>query len=343
MLKTITVKEWVTSNDPDRKLLDVRTPAEFDKGHIPGAISFPLFSNEERVKVGTLYKQVSPESALLKGLDFVGPKMSGFIKWAKKISPEKKVCLHCWRGGKRSGSLSWLLSMAGFDVQVIQGGYKAYRQYHRKRLVDQPFQFFVLGGRTGCGKTAILHALAEQEQIIDLEGLAHHKGSAFGALGEPPQPTVEQFENNLFHDLETKNISQRIWIENESKSIGSVFIPQEFWSKMKAAPLINVERSFDERVKILVDVYAGYDLNGLKKSFIGITKRLGGQHVKTALEALGNQDYSTAAAIALGYYDKAYQYMLDNNSSPDILILDVEGLSAAEAAQKVLAQVVNVP
>ncbi len=336
MLKTVTVREWLEEKDKDRKLLDVRTPAEFEKGHIPGAISFPLFSDEERVKVGTLYKQVSPESALLRGLDFVGPKMSGFIKLAHKIAPEKKVCLHCWRGGKRSGSLSWLLSLAGFDVQVIEGGYKAYRQNFRQDIAEKSYQFYMLGGRTGCGKTAILHAIAQQEQIIDLEGLANHKGSAFGALGEPPQPTVEQFENNLFKELKNQNLSKRIWLENESKSIGRVFIPQEFWAKMKAAPLINVERSFDERVQILVEVYAGYDIVGLKASFNNITKRLGGQHVKTALEALDKEDFSTAAAIALRYYDKAYQYMLDNNPSPDILILDVEGLSAAEAANKVL-------
>jgi len=336
MLKTITVAEWLEKKEAGRILLDVRTPAEFEKGHIPGAKSFPLFSNEERIKVGTLYKKVSPESALLKGLDFVGPKMSGFIKWARKLSPKRKVCLHCWRGGKRSGSLSWLLSMAGFDVQVIQGGYKKYRQTQRQNLVDKPYQFYVLGGRTGCGKTAILHAIAKQEQMIDLEGLANHKGSAFGGLGELPQPSVEQFENNLLLEVAKQDVSKRIWLENESKSIGRIFLPETFWAKMKEAPLINVERSFDERVQILVDVYAGYNPAGLKKSFNNIAKRLGGQHVKTALEALDNNDFSTAAAIALRYYDKAYQYMLENNPSPNIVILNVEGLNATEAAEKVL-------
>ncbi len=339
MLKTITVKEWLEEKEADRVLLDVRTPAEFEKGHIPGAKSFPLFSNEERVKVGTLYKQVSPESALLKGLDYVGPKMSGFIKWAKKISPQRKVILHCWRGGKRSGSLSWLLSLAGFDVQTIAGGYKAYRQEMRRMVVESPYQFFVLGGRTGCGKTDILHAIAEEEQIVDLEGLANHKGSAFGALGEAPQPTVEQFENNLFTQLKKQDLSKRIWLENESKSIGRVFLPQEFWQKMKAAPLINIERSFDERVQILVNVYANYDPAELSESFVKITKRLGGQHVKAALEALKNNDYSTAAAIALRYYDKAYQYMLEKNKSPDIKILNVQGLNPKQAAQKIISTV----
>ena len=337
MLKKVTIKEWLERKETDRKLLDVRTPAEFEKGHIPGAISFPLFSNEERVEVGTLYKQVSPESAFLKGLDFVGPKMSGFIKEALKISPEKKICLHCWRGGKRSGSLSWLLSMAGFDVKIIEGGYKAYRRNARLDITEQPYQFYILGGRTGCGKTAILNAIAQKEQTIDLERLANHKGSAFGALGEPPQPSVEQFENDLFCQLKKQDISKRIWFENESKSIGRVFIPEEFWRKMKAAPLINVERSFEERVQILVEVYAGFDAVELSESFVKITKRLGGQHVKTALEALANDDFSTAAAIALRYYDKAYQYMLENNPSPEIRMLDVEGLTPEAAAEKVLA------
>jgi len=332
---TLGEQEWRVITQ-GRVLLDVRTPAEYEAGHIPGALSFPLFSNEERVTIGTLYKQVNPEAAFLKGLDMVGPKMSRFVKEAQKISESKKLCLHCWRGGKRSGSMGWLLRSAGYDVTVIPGGYKGYRRKCRAEITARPYQLKILGGRTGCGKTAILHAIAKQQQMVDLEGLANHKGSAFGALGEQPQPTVEQFENNLYQALNEQNINQPIWLENESRSIGRVFIPQEFWNKMKTAPLINVERSFDERVQILVDVYAGEDTAGLLQSFENIRKRLGGQHVKAAAEALAQNDFSTAAAIALRYYDKAYQYMLDNNPSPDILMLDISGLTAEEAAQRIL-------
>lgn len=335
-MSTLGEQEW-RDTTKGRTLLDVRTPAEYAAGHIPGALSFPLFSNEERITIGTLYKQVNPEAAFLKGLDIVGPKMSKFVKQVQKFGESKKLCLHCWRGGKRSGSMGWLLRSAGYNVSVIPGGYKAYRRMCRETIASKPYVLRVLGGRTGCGKTAILNAIAAQEQVIDLEGLAHHKGSAFGALGEPPQPTVEQFENNLYHKLNQQDISRPIWLENESRSIGRVFIPQEFWSSMKAAPLINVERSFEERVEILVEVYAGHDAGELLQSFQNIRKRLGGQHVKAAAEALAGNDFSTAAAIALRYYDKAYQYMLDNNPSPEILMLDISGLSAAEAAQKVLA------
>jgi len=328
-------QEWrvITEN---RVVLDVRTPAEYEAGHIPGAISFPLFTNEERVIIGTLYKQVNPEAAFLKGLDFVGPKMSSFVSEAQKFSVTKKLCLHCWRGGKRSGSMAWLLRSAGYNVTVIPGGYKGYRRMCRNAFNSKAYPLRMLGGRTGCGKTVILHEIAKQEQIVDLEGLANHKGSAFGALGELPQPTVEQFENNLYHVLSQQDLSRPIWLENESRSIGRVFIPDGFWKQIKAAPLINIERTFDERVQILVDVYAGHKPADLLRSFENIRKRLGGQHVKAAAVALEKNDFTTAAAIALRYYDKAYQYMLDNNPSPEITMLDISGLSAAAAAKLVL-------
>jgi tRNA 2-selenouridine synthase len=185
----------------DRVLIDVRSPAEFARAHIPNAHSLPLFNDEERAKVGTMYKQMSPEAALLKGLEIVGPKMSGFVKKAIKWSPDRKVIVHCWRGGKRSGSVAWLLKFAGFDVLTIEGGYKNYRQTVLQSFDNQLLKnMIILGGKTGSGKTYILKELEKRgEQIIDLEGLANHKGSAFGWIGENQQPTTEHFEN-LLHD-----------------------------------------------------------------------------------------------------------------------------------------------
>ncbi|MBK8554971.1 MAG: tRNA 2-selenouridine(34) synthase MnmH [Lewinellaceae bacterium] len=216
----------------ERVLLDVRSPGEYAQGHIPGAFSFPLFSDEERARVGTTYKQANPEAALLLGLDLVGPKMGHFVVEALKLSRNKKLAVHCWRGGQRSKSMAWLLRLAGCDVVTLNGGYKAFRHEALDQYHLHPYNLRVVGGRTGSGKTKVLQALRDMgEQIIDLEGLAHHKGSAFGAIGEQEQPSVEQFENDLFFALRALDPQKRIWIENESRSIGRVYIPTGFGTK----------------------------------------------------------------------------------------------------------------
>ncbi|MCC7464910.1 MAG: tRNA 2-selenouridine(34) synthase MnmH, partial [Saprospiraceae bacterium] len=234
----------------DCVLLDVRSPGEYAQGHIPGAISFPLFTDEERAKVGKMYKQTGKEEAMELGLRIVGPKMADFVKQAKKLAPNRRLAIHCWRGGQRSGSMAWLFRQSGFEVATLSGGYKAYRQHLLNYFGKTDLKLIVIGGQTGSGKTKVLHALQDAgEQIIDLEALAHHKGSAFGFIGEQPQPTVEQFENELFHTQKALDPDRRVWIENESKSIGRVFIPLDFWTKMKAAPLVNIEIPFDTRLQ----------------------------------------------------------------------------------------------
>lgn len=309
----------------ERIILDVRTPAEFENGHIPGALNLPLFSDEERTIVGTIYKQESPEKALLRGLDFVGTKMSGFVEDAKEMAPSKKVAVHCWRGGKRSSSMAWLLDLAGFDVEILEGGYKSYKQYIRDQIQVSNYNFLVLGGKTGSGKTQILQSLQlKGEQAVDLEKLAHHKGSAFGWLGETVQPTSEQFENDLFEQLLKLDSGKRIWLENESRSIGSVYLPDAFWQKMKSSPVINIEIPFAKRVQILVDEYARYPKTQLLESFYKIKKRLGGQNLKEAEKALAEGNFHKAVEIALLYYDKSYQFLLENNNAPEIHLLRLD-------------------
>lgn len=334
MSKKISIQQhWQDEESP--VLIDVRTPAEYVKGHIPGAVNLPLFTDEERVVVGTTYKKKSPEKALLEGLDFVGPKMSGFIRQAKSMAPNKKVTVHCWRGGKRSFSLAWLLGIAGFEVQTLEGGYKAYRSEVLIGFETIKQKILVLGGRTGCGKTAILKELAHlEEQVIDLEGMANHKGSAFGWIGEEEQPSVEQFENDLFELWRKFDQTKRLWVENESKNIGSVWLPQQFWDQLKAAPLINIDLPHEERIEILVEMYGGYDSSLLITAFEKIKKRLGGQHLTAALEHLEANDIGAAAGIALAYYDKSYQRLLEKNLAPNILMLKFEGKSAGEIAKE---------
>ncbi len=183
-------------------IIDVRSPSEFEHGHITGAVNIPVFDDEERKKVGTLYKQAGKQPAIMAGFDFVGPKMSQIAKLAQKAAPQKRVFIHCWRGGMRSSGIGWLLKTAGFEVSVLEGGYKTYRRFVRQKLGEE-INLIVLGGKTGSGKSDILNELATfGEQIIDLEKIAHHKGSAFGDLGQEKQPSNEQFENNLYLELQ---------------------------------------------------------------------------------------------------------------------------------------------
>lgn len=325
----------------ERPLLDVRSPGEYAQGHIPGAVSFPLFSDEERAAVGTAYKQQGKDPAFILGLQIVGPKMAEFVQKARKAAPGYKVALHCWRGGQRSGSMAWLLRQAGFDVALLEGGYKRYRHFVLHGFEHLPYRFVVLGGRTGTGKTRILKKIGEAgEQIIDLEGLACHKGSAFGFIGEAPQPTVEQFENNLHAALSKLDPQRRIWLENESRSIGRVFIPDGLWAVMKKSPLVHVEIPLEARIQNLLGDYVLNDKEELVLAFTKIQKKLGGADLKNALEFLENNDFEGAARIALRYYDKTYQYGLENSPSPDIRQLECENGDVSSIARQ-LIQITN--
>lgn len=321
----------------DRVLLDVRTPAEYAAGHIPGALNLPLFSNEERVVVGTLYKQQSPDKAFLKGLEYAGARMPDYVKQARKYAPQGKIIVHCWRGGQRSGSLSWLLSFAGMDVLTLQGGYKAYRQYVQQQFAQQKLKLIVLGGQTGSAKTKTLHELAALgEQVIDLEKLAHHKGSAFGALGEEAQPTVEQFENDLYAIFAQIDPQRRVWLENESRGIGRVFMPQGFWEQFRQSPLIDLVLPFEERVDFLVKTYAAFPKTELITAFQVIERRLGGQNLKIALAALQVDDYAQAAAIALRYYDKSYVHANQKCNFHPVWPFEVGDISLNERAEQLI-------
>jgi tRNA 2-selenouridine synthase len=337
-MQTMVTPTVFLSERVSRVVLDVRSPGEYRQGHIPGAISFPLFTDEERAAVGTMYKQVGKEEAMELGLRIVGPKMVDFVIQAKVLAPHRRLAVHCWRGGQRSGSMAWLFRQAGFEVITLEGGYKAYRHLVLDGLRETELKLIVLGGKTGSGKTKILHALRDMgAQIIDLEGLAHHKGSAFGFIGEAPQPTVEQFENALFEASLSLDQGARIWVENESRSIGRIYIPEGFWVKMKKAPLVIIEIPDAARIENLLSDYVLTDRTELETAFNKIARKLGGQHLKTALESLQAGDYAAAAQVALAYYDKTYLYGLDSSPSNDIRKVDFQHGNPKEIAQE-LAQ-----
>lgn len=322
--------------NPNDVLLDVRSPGEYLRGHIPGAVSFPLFTDEERAKVGILYKQTGKDAAVLEGLRIVGPKMAGFVEEAARLSPDRKVKLHCWRGGMRSSSVAWLLQQAGFETEVLKGGYKAYRT-EVQQFLCKPFPFKVISGPTGSRKTKILHALRDAgEQVIDLEGLANHKGSAFGSLGMESQPSIEHFENLLHQQLLEMDFNRTIWIEDESRKIGTIVLLEAFWKQIKSVPVVLVKLSVEERVKFLVEEYGNFSIEELRGSILKIAKRLGGQNLNSALEALESGDLGAVAAISLHYYDKAYLFALETRHAQIEQQLVIDGLSHQQIAEKII-------
>jgi len=315
-------------------ILDVRAPAEYAQGHIPGALSLPLFTDEERARIGTTYKQVNPDKAILLGLDFFGPKMRAMVEQVRLLAPGQEVRLHCWRGGMRSGAVQWLLELGGLKVNLLDKGYKDYRHWALAEFA-RPRQLRVLGGYTGSGKTAVLHALAAQgEPVLDLEGLANHLGSSFGALGQPPQPTQEQFENELAAALAALPPDKPIWVEDESRNIGSLTIPTTLFAQMQAAPLVVLDVPQAARVRYLAGSYGRQDAAGLAAAVLRLRKRLGGLVTKEALGAIADGDMPRMVELVLAYYDKTYGFGLQNRPA---MMISAEGTDAAVNAARVLA------
>jgi len=289
-------------------LIDVRSPAEFEKGHITGAFNVPLFKDDERAIVGTLYKQQGKQDAIKKGLEIVGPKILALTKSAEAVVQDGKLGVYCWRGGMRSNRMAWLFEQIGLKCTVLEGGYKAYRNEALKAFSELK-SLIVIAGQTGSGKTEILHALRDSgEQILDLEGLASHKGSAFGGIGMNPQPTVQQFQNNLHAELQKLNTQKRIWIERESMSIGKVNLPQTLWENMNVSTLISIDIPKEFRIIRLVNDYGKASKKHLETSILKLQQNLGGQNMKTALAFLEEGQLEDVAALLLNYYDKGYMF-----------------------------------
>jgi len=325
-------------------VFDVRTPSEYEQGHIPGSVNLPLFSDEERSIVGTLYKQESREAAVMKGLDIVGPKMADLAAKARELAINKRVLLHCWRGGMRSESLAWLFRTAGLHASVLEGGYKAYRAHFREKLQALNWRFIVLGGPTGCGKTDVLKALADRgEQVLDLEGLACHKGSAFGALGQLPQPTTEQFENDIHEVFRHFDPGRVIWVEGESHNIGRVYVPDMLFEKLMSAPLVMYDLERERRLDRLVREYGCFETESLAQSVRKIEKRLGGARTQEALQALDDGDYRKVADITLEYYDKSYAKSLGRRESPVMTLKETEDDPSAVAEKLINNKEVCIP
>lgn len=311
-IKSIDINEFIELSKR-YPILDVRSPSEFEHAHYPMANSLPLFNDEERKQVGTAYKQVSRESAIKIGLEFFGPKMKEIIEEVEKVlvgKESKSVLVHCWRGGMRSSAVAWLLDFYGFEVYILNGGYKSYRNWVLKEF-EKPHRLRILSGMTGSGKTEILHELEHLNYaVIDLEGLANHKGSAFGGIGMPPQPSNEQFENDLallLFNFSMKFKDTPIWLESESSRIGNVVNNKLFFDQMKLAERIHIEVPKEERLKKIVNEYGELNKEDLLHAVERIQNRLGGLETKNVSEFIRNNDLNHAFEILLSYYDKGYK------------------------------------
>jgi tRNA 2-selenouridine synthase len=305
-------------------VIDVRSPAEYLSGHIPGATNIPLFNDREREAVGIKYKLEGRVSAIIEGLKLTGPAMHTKLEDALNAAKGGSLLVHCWRGGMRSETMSWLFTLGDIENNILEGGYKAYRNYILQNLSERR-KVIILGGLTGSSKTHILGNLKNNNnQVVDLEGLANHKGSAFGSLGQMPQPSTEHFANLLFEKLIKMNNNMPVWMEDESRNIGTVFLPEKFYSNMQGAPTIVLIMDIKTRLPRLIKEYSSYPPEALKGSIMKISKRLGGDNTRDALAAVDAGDFEKAIEIALNYYDKTYMFGIKRKQTNKVFYIQTD-------------------
>ena len=329
-------------------LIDVRSPGEYYKGNMPNSINIPLFDNEERSIVGTVYKNYGREKAVIQGLDFLADKIENMVNKlfdtlnvykSKKVGSqieEPTLKIYCARGGMRSQSISWLLEKYNQRNVTLRDGYKSYRKWALESF-NQEWRINLIGGKTGTGKTKLLKLLDENNyQIIDLEGLACHRGSTFGGIGMKEQPSNEQFENNIAEKLKGFKKSNKIFVEAESANIGRCKIPHEFFSQMKSAERIEIKKSESNRLDELIKTYSIYEEKDLIEAVLRIKKRLGPQRTKIAIESIKNEDWRSVCKSVLEYYDKCYEY--EKTGKNNIKILDMTDIFDDQKTLKLIKE-----
>jgi tRNA 2-selenouridine synthase len=307
LIEKLTVQQFL---EQEGVILDVRSPGEYKLGHIPGAINLPLFSDQERANVGLIYKTEGKERAIELGLKYVGPQLINYVHLSKTYLNKGIAKVHCWRGGMRSLAVTMLLQTVEMSAVLLFGGYKAYRKWALE-LFSIPYKYLVIGGLTGSGKTSILHALKNMgEQVLDLEALANHRGSSFGSIKMSTQPTTEQFQNDLAMQLSCFDINKSVWVEDESRMIGSCHIPEVLFSRIKQSPLFEIQNPLQERIERLTSIYGKAEIEELIQATERIAKKLGGARTKKVILAIQEGRLAEATEMLLEYYDSAYQYAL---------------------------------
>ncbi len=311
-------------------LIDVRSPSEYYKGHLPNSINIPLFDNEERSIIGTIYKKEGRKKAVIEGLKFFEKKMELLldnlfmsIESYKNIPKNNEffIRIYCARGGMRSQSIAWILEKYKINHITLKGGYKKYRRWVLDSF-SRKLNIVVIGGKTGTGKTRLISLLEKYKyQTIDLEGFACHRGSTFGGLGMKEQPSNETFENQIAEKLNSFKFTNNIFVEAESANIGKCKIPHEFFNQMKNSRRIEIVRSESNRLDELIDTYSVFKKEELQESVLRIKKRLGPQRTKTALESINNERWDLVCKSVLDYYDKCYEY--EKVGKTNIKLLDL--------------------
>jgi tRNA 2-selenouridine synthase len=285
--------------------------------------------------VGTTYKQLGRQAAVQLGLELVGPRLgelgASLSAWSLEAGGTP-LRVHCWRGGMRSASVAWLAQTLDLPVALLEGGYKTYRRWVLE-LLERPWPLRLLGGRTGTGKTDLLLALERRGvAVLDLEGLAHHRGSSFGGLGLPPQPSNEHYENRIAAVLQGLGPAPaEIWVEAESAQVGRCRVPAGIWRQMQSAPLVEIVRPLEERRRQLVAVYGAQDAEALAEATRRIARRLGPQRTAAALAAIAERDWATACRQMLDYYDRCYDHELERHGQQGAAQPSPRPAPAAEA------------
>lgn len=306
-MQKITIEEALKLKN--KLVIDTRSPTEFEKDRIPGAINIPILDNEERKAVGTMYKQ-DPDKATKKGYEYYNKKLPRMTEEFKKLDKDKKIIIYCWRGGMRSQTIVKLVSDLGLNAFLLEGGYRAYRRYVRTQLENYkpPFTFIVLYGLAGSGKTELLKHV---KPSIDLEGLAQHRSSNFGAIGLNPREQ-KMFESLLFKRLKELEGEKIVFVEGESHKVGKVFIPNSIFTAMKKGIAVRVNCSIENRAKQIVkDYFMHGEEDKIREIIVYLKPHLTKKVVENLLKLMDEKNYSEVSKILLqDYYDSKYEHYI---------------------------------
>jgi len=328
------------------EIIDVRSPSEFLEDHIPGAINLPVLNDKERAMIGTIYKQENPFQAKKLGAALISANISRAIK-SNLIHRDKdyQPLIYCWRGGQRSMSMATILSRIGWKTTVIEGGYKTYRASVRKTIEEQCSQLdlMVISGLTGTGKTEIIKQLQSAgEQVIDLEGLANHRGSLLGEEPDRPQPSQKYFESLLAQNISGFSSKKVTWVESESNKIGNIHCPEALWLKMKTAKMIEVTVDINVRVKFLLAQYPHMTASPeLLKEKINLLHHLyGKKQIREWCAMIDESDWEDFVQSLLEkHYDPSYRRAINNKQRTEVAQYELTALnesSIAELVQKLV-------